>query len=137
MKLETPDEHGKPIQAHLTELKIAGKLDDVREICRRSLFRKDIFGIQLAEAMVVYYDEAVQRGAGTLSESWEAFREGKPVYLITDFEVEKIPVWLIAETTAIFSDFEQFLDYVDNHSNVIRDMMNAQKIANEVLGGIY
>jgi len=137
VKLELPDEHGKPLQARLTVLKIAGKLDEVRDLCRRSFFRKDIFGIQLAEALVVYYDGAVQKGAGTLSEVWEAFREGKPIYLITDFKVEEIPVWLIAETTAIFSDFELFLGYVDNHSNVIRDMMNAKKVADEVLGGIY
>jgi hypothetical protein len=137
VKLEAPDENGNPIQKELIALKIAGKLDKVRDICRRSIFRKDMFGIQLSEALVVYYDEAVQQGAGTISECWEAFREGRPIYLVTDFSLDRVPTWLIAETTEVFADFEGLLEYVDNHSNVIRDMMHAKKAANEVLDGIY
>jgi len=137
IKLEAPDENGKPIQNRLTELKLAGKLDEVREIVRRSLFRKDMFAIQLSEAIVVLYDASVQKGAGTLSESWESFREGRPVYLVTDFALAEIPTWLIGETTCLFRNFDQFLEYVEDHSNVIRDMMNAQKIRDEILSGIY
>jgi hypothetical protein len=126
-----------PIQIRLSQLKVEGKLDEVRKLVREVLFRKDMFGIQLADAIIVYYDEAVQKGAGTLSESWESFREGRPVYLVTDFPIEKIPTWLIGETTALFGDFAELLDYVGNHSYVIRDQMHAQKIRDEVLGGIY
>lgn len=137
VKLEVPDEDGKPLQHKLTKLKLAGELDEVRSIVRRSLFREDILGIQLSDGIIVYYDESVQKGAGTLSESWEAFREGRPVYLVTDFPLANIPTWLIGETTEIFPDFEELLVYIDNHSNVIRDMMNAQKVRDEVLSGIY
>lgn len=137
VKLESPDENGSPIQNKLTELKLAGKLEEVRGIVRRSLFRKDMFGIQLSDALVVYFDDSVQRGAGTISEAWEAFREGRPIYMVSSMPLEKIPTWLIGETTAIFPDFEKFLEYVGNHSNVIRDMMNAQKISDEVLSGVY
>jgi hypothetical protein len=137
IKLESPDEKGDPIQYKLTELKKAGKLDEVRETVRRSMFRKDMFAIQMADAIIVYYDESVQRGAGTLSEAWEAFREGRPVYLVTDFPLVQVPAWLIAETSQVFLDFELLLEYIEDHSNIMRDMMIADKVKTDVLGGIY
>lgn len=137
VKLESPGENGPPLQTQLTELKLTGRLDDVRAIVRESLFRKDMFGIQLSDAIVVYYDESVQKGAGTLSEAWESFREGRPVYLVTDFPMEKIPTWLIGETTAIFPNFEEFLTYVADHTRVISDVIAAKRIRDEVLAGVY
>lgn len=131
------DENDEPIQIRLTKMKVEKDLKGVRKAVRKFLFRKDMFAIQLSDATLVLYDEAAQQGAGTLAEAWESFREGKPVYLITDFPIEKIPTWLIGETTAIFKDFEEFLDYVKDHSAVIRDIMRAQKVRDEVLGGIY
>ncbi len=139
VKLEICEEEDGdvPIQVRLTRLKNEGKLDEVRKVVRRTIFRKDMFGIQLADALIVYYDESVQKGAGTLSEVWEAFREGRPIYLVTDFPLDKIPTWLIGETTALFEDFEELLAYVSDHSYIIRDQMRAQKARDEVLGGIY
>jgi len=139
VKLEICEEEtgGVPIQTRLTQLKIDGKLDEVRRLVRKVLFRKDMFAIQLTDALIVYYDESVQKGAGTLSEAWEAFREGVPVYLVTDFPMEKVPTWLIGETTRIFPDFDELLEYVAEHSHVIRDQMHAQSMRDEVLGGIY
>jgi len=139
VKLEICEEEtgGIPIQTRLTELKLEGKLDEVRRLVRKVLFRKDMFAIQLTDALIVYYDESVQKGAGTLSEAWEAFREGVPVYLVTEFPTEKIPTWLIGETTRIFSDFEELLEYVSEHSHVIRDQMYAESMRDEILGGIY
>jgi hypothetical protein len=96
-----------------------------------------MFGIQLADAIVVLYDESVQHGAGTLAESWEAFREGRPVYLITEFPVEKVPTWLIGETTEMFFNFEDFLTYIKDHNNIVRDQIKALELSEEVLGGIY
>jgi hypothetical protein len=96
-----------------------------------------MWAIQLADAIVVLYDESAQKGAGTLSEAWEAFREGVPVYLVTEFPMEEVPTWLIGETTAIFGDFEGLLDYIKDHSNVIRDQMNAKRVAAECLDNIY
>ena len=139
VKLEICEEEkdGIPVQLQLTQLKKEGKLDECRSLVRKVLFRKDMFAIQLADAVVVYYDESVQKGAGTISECWEAFREGVPVYLVTDFPVDEIPTWLIGETTKIFTDFDELLEYVSEHSYVIRDQMLAQKISDDVLGGLY
>lgn len=130
-------ENGFPLQTKLTILKSEGKLNEVRKIVRDSLFRKDMWAIQLADAIIVLYDEAAQKGAGTLSEAWEAFREGVPVYLVTDFPIEDVPTWLIGETTQVFADFDELLEYVKDHSFIIRDQMNAKQVASECLGNIY
>jgi len=140
VKLEIVEEeldHDVPIQTRLTQLKCDGKLDEVRSLVRKVLFRKDMYAIQMSDAIIVYYDESVQRGAGTISEAWESFREGRPVYLVTDFTLKDIPTWLIGETTQIFADFEALLEYVDDHSHVLRDKMNSQQVAHDVLGGLY
>ena len=137
VKLEAPDEAGIPVQARLTQLKLDGNLAEVRRVVRHFLFRKDMFGIQIADAIVVFYDESVQRGAGTLSEAWEAFREGRPVYLVTEFPMEKIPTWLIGETTAIFPDFDVFLEYMKDENQLLADVIEARKTRDEVLSGIY
>jgi hypothetical protein len=137
VKLESPDENGDPIQDRLTEMKLAGQLDEVRRIVRRSLFRKDMFAIQLSDAIVILYDESVQRGAGTLSEGWESFREGRPIYIVTDFPLDKIPTWLIGESTEIFEDFEDFLNYVADHNSVVEDIVKAKEARDEVLAGVY
>ncbi len=140
VKLEMAEEeleHDIPIQVRLTELKNDGKLEEVRRLVRKVLFRKDMFGIQLSDAMILLYDESTRRGAGTLSEAWEAFREGRPVYLVTEFDMSEVPTWLIGETTKIFSDMDDLLEYVGDHSHVIRDQMQAQQVAKDVLGGLY
>ncbi len=140
VKLEMAEEeldNDVPIQVRLTELKNDGKLEEVRRLVRKVLFRKDMFGIQLSDAMILLYDESTRRGAGTLSEAWEAFREGRPVYLVTEFDMSEVPTWLIGETTKIFNDMEDLLEYVGDHSHVIRDQMQAQQVANDVLGGLY
>ena len=75
VKLEMVEEElntDVPIQVRLTQLKNEGKLEEVRRLVRKVLFRKDMFGIQLSDAMILLYDESTRRGAGTLSEAWEA-----------------------------------------------------------------
>ncbi len=126
-----------PTQHALGIMKQEGKLDEIRDTVRRVLFRKDMFGIQQSDAMILFYDESVQRGAGTLAEAWESFREGRPIYLVTEFSLADIPTWLIGETTAIFPNFDELLEYIGEHSYMVRDQMEAEKIRDEVLGGVY
>jgi len=134
---EEEEEDDEPIQIRLTKMKMDGDINNVRKIVRKTLFRKDMFAIELADATIVLYDESAQHGAGTISEGWESFREGKPIYVVTDFFFDKIPTWLIGESTVIFKNFEDLFGYVKEHSNIIRDIMTAQKVRDEVLGGIY
>jgi hypothetical protein len=139
VKLEAavPGKKGDPLQEELVSLKLKGQVDRVREMVRMLLFRKDMYGIQLSDAVIVLYDKSAQLGAGTLSEAWESFREGRPVYLVTDFPLEKIPTWLIGETTSMFNDFEDLLRHVSDSSRVKADMLAARKARDEVLAGIY
>lgn len=130
-------ESGQPFQHMLTAWKEAGELGRVREVTRQSLFVRDIRGLYQSDAMVLFYDESVQRGAGSLSESWEAFRVGKPVYLVTEFPITKVPTWLIGETTEIFPSFELFLEYVTNHNRVVCDMSAAQKSCDTMLAEVH
>jgi hypothetical protein len=136
VKLEAPKK-GLPLQCELTKMKMEGELDKVRTTVRETLFRKDMFGIQLSDGIIVLYDESSRRGAGTLSEAWESFREGRPVYVVTEFPPEDIPAWLIGETTEIFGSFEELLMYLKDHDTVIQDIENAQKARDAVLYGIY
>lgn len=137
VKIEPSDENGNLIQARLMDLKCKGDFAAIRELVQKSLFRKDMFGIQLADMLVVLYDKSVQLGAGTLSEAWESFREGRPVYLVTHFPLEKIPTWLIGETTEIFSNFEDFLSHIKDHDKIVQDMVCAEKMRREFISGIY
>ncbi len=137
VKIEGPSEEGIPIQDALTSLKNKGDLESVRCIVRSALFRKDIFAIQLCDAIIVLYDESAQKGAGTLSEAWEAFREGRPVYLVSSFPMSQIPTWLIGETTIIFKSFQDLLTYTKDHDTLLKDILDARQTAEEVLGGIY
>ena len=127
----------EPLQHRVTALKLENRFDEVRLLVRKYIFTKDVYGIQLADALVLFYDGAVQKGAGTLSEAWESFREGRPIYMVTEFSSKDIPSWLIAETTQIFKNFEELLEYIATHGQVIEDMLNARKIRNEVLSGVY
>ena len=109
----------------------------MRELARSLVFRKDMYGIQCSNANIVLYDKSVQKGAGTQAEAWESFREGKPLYLVTEFSLADGPAWLIAETTAIFDDFESLLSYVEDHEQVRADIAAAEKAREEVFVGIY
>jgi hypothetical protein len=137
LELRGEEKRDVPIQVYLSELKTDRKFEDIRQLVRENLFRKDIFAIQMSDAIIVFYDESVQQGAGTQCEAWEAFREGKPIYLVTEFPVEKVPTWLIGETTQLFTSFEELLEYLSEHSHIIRDQMHARQIKNEVFGGLY
>ena len=119
------------------ERKLASNLDEYRHMVRKKMFRKDIRGIQLSHAVILLYDESVQRGAGSLAEAWEAFREARPLYIITNFKREEVPGWLIGESTAIFRSPSEVLDYLKDKDQVKRDIKEARKARDTYLGEIY
>lgn len=66
------------------------------------------------DAIVLFYDEFVRIGAGTLSEAYEAYTLNMPLFLVNDYPITKeIPGWLQAETTRIFSSFEELNLYLE------------------------
>jgi len=119
------------------EKKLSPDLTEYRDMVRKKMFMKDTRGIQLSQLVILLYDESVQRGAGSLAEAWEAFREGRPLYVITSFKREEIPGWLIGESTEIFRSPPEVLDYLKDKDQVKRDIKNARKVRDLYLGEIY
>lgn len=69
-----------------------------------------------SDALIVYYDESVRRGAGTISECMVAFMHDVPIFLVSYWEdwENEVPGWLQALTTKIFTNFEDLHQYVAN-----------------------
>lgn len=119
------------------EAKTAEDLAPYRQMIQKHMFAKDMEAIQDAHATILLYDESARLGAGTLAEAWESFREGKPVYMITDFKREEIPGWLIGETTKIFRTSAQVVEYVSNTAQVRQDMKETVIARDQCLEGVY
>ncbi len=87
----------------------------------RSNMRKHFIytDIQLIEkdsdAIIVYYDESVRRGAGTISECQVAFNNDIPIFLVSAYEdwANEVPGWLLGLTTKFFLSFEDLYNYLD------------------------
>jgi hypothetical protein len=63
-------------------------------------------------AVLLYYDEGVRQGAGTISEAQIAYTNEIPVFIVNGYDSEKeIPGWLYALSTKIFSSFEEAYQY--------------------------
>jgi hypothetical protein len=65
-----------------------------------------------ADAVIVYYDESVQRGAGTLGECQFTYLLNKPLFLVSAFTQGHIPGWLQGLATHCFLDFESLYHYM-------------------------
>lgn len=65
------------------------------------------------DALIVLYDESVRLGAGTTSEVHEAFELDIPVFLLNAYgALSEVPGWMQAETTRIFTDWEDMYQYL-------------------------
>ncbi len=66
-----------------------------------------------SDALIIYYDESVRRGAGTISEIHDAYMNDIPVFLVNGYSsLKDIPGWMQAETTVIFNTFSELYDYL-------------------------
>lgn len=66
-----------------------------------------------SDALIVYYDESVRRGAGTIAECQTAYDAGIPVFIVNGYgSVEEVPGWLIAISTKIFGTFDELYAYL-------------------------
>jgi len=117
--------------------KLRPVLENYRHMVRLKMFRKDIRDIQKADAIILLYDESVRRGAGTLAEAWEAFREGKPLYVVSSYERKDTPGWLIGESTELFEHLDEVVEYVKDHERVRIDKKLAEFYRDEYLKEIY
>jgi hypothetical protein len=67
-----------------------------------------------SDGIILYYDESVRRGAGTLGEAQYSYNLGIPIFIVNGFDnLSDIPGWLIALSTKIFSSFDELYDYLE------------------------
>lgn len=67
------------------------------------------------DALIIYYDESVRRGAGTISECQIAYDRELPIFLVNGFDnLNDIPGWLQGLTTKIFASFDELKVYMAN-----------------------
>ena len=67
-----------------------------------------------SDALIVYYDESVRLGAGTISECQVAYNLDLPIFIVSAYEDwhEEIPGWLQALSTKIFINFNDLYKYL-------------------------
>lgn len=79
-----------------------------------------------SDALIVYYDESVRRGAGTISECQIAYNLDLPIFLVSAYDDwhKEVPGWLQSLTTKIFTNFNDLYFYLDNlpHGILKRDL---------------
>lgn len=93
-------------------------ISDAELLQRKSNIRKHFIETDIAlirndtDAVIILYDETVRRGAGTTSEVHEAFMLDIPVFLLNTYgDVKEVPGWMQAETTVMFTDWEELYKY--------------------------
>ena len=67
-----------------------------------------------SDALIVYYDESVRKGAGTISECQVAYMYDIPIFLVSAWEDwhNEVPGWLQGLTTKIFTRFDVLYEYL-------------------------
>lgn len=94
-------------------------LSDDELLQRKSNVRKQFIDTDInlirndSDALIVLYDDSVRKGAGTTSEVHEAFMLDIPVFLLNTYgTLDEVPGWMQAETTKIFTDWEDLYAYL-------------------------
>lgn len=94
-------------------------LDDDELLQRKSNIRKQFIDTDInlirndTDAIIILYDESVRKGAGTTSEVHEAFMLDIPVFMLNTYgDLAEVPGWMQAETTKIFTEWEDMYRYL-------------------------
>lgn len=93
--------------------------NDEELLQRKSNIRKHFIDTDIAlirndtDAVIILYDESVRLGAGTTSEVHDSFMLDIPVFLMNTYgKLSEVPGWMQAETTKIFTDWEEMYSYL-------------------------
>lgn len=104
--------------------KAHGKLyttfDEDTELKRKANIRKHFVTTDLelikndSDALLLYYDNSVRLGAGTISEAQFAFLHDIPVFIVCYWEDwrKELPGWLHAVSTKVFTTFDDCINYM-------------------------
>ena len=66
------------------------------------------------DAIILYWDEAARRGAGTVSEAQFAYNNDIPIFIVSAWEnwETEVPGWLFALSTKVFTNFDDCIEYM-------------------------
>jgi hypothetical protein len=79
----------------------------------RELIDTDVHEIaERTDYVICYWDTSAQRGAGTTGEVTMARFTGKPVYLVTELDVQEIPGWILGCATKVFGSFDELRQFL-------------------------
>jgi hypothetical protein len=92
------------------------------ELLRKANIRKHFVFTDLqlikndTDAIILYYDESVRKGAGTISEAQYAYLHDIPVFVVSAWDdwKKEVPGWLHALSTKIFTSFDDCINYLIN-----------------------
>lgn len=96
--------------------------DELSTLQRKANIRKHFIHADLelikhdSDALIVFYDESVRKGAGTISECQTAYSLDIPIFIVSDWEnwEKEIPGWLLALSTKVFTQFDDLFVYLHN-----------------------
>lgn len=89
----------------------------------------------VSDAIILFYDESVRLGAGTISEAQVAYNVDKPIFIVNGFDtVNELPGWLVALSTKIFSSFDDLFNYL---STLPQGILRRDKYGNRRSGTHY
>jgi len=99
--------------------KLYTTFDEDEELRRKANIRKHFVTTDLelikndSDAVILYYDESVRLGAGTISEAQFAYLHDIPVFIVSYWQnwKEEVPGWLHALSTKVFNRFDSCIDY--------------------------
>jgi len=67
------------------------------------------------DAVLLYFDEGVRKGAGTISEAQFCYDHHIPVFIVNAYDSEQeIPGWLYAISAKVFPSFEECYKYLNS-----------------------
>lgn len=76
----------------------------------------DLALIEIADGLIVYYDQAAKKGAGTIGECQYVGERMRPIFVVSAFEsYEEIPLWLQGLVTKIFFSWKEMFDFIDEN----------------------
>lgn len=99
--------------------KFLSEINEQEHLQRKSNIRKHIIEADLAlikndsDAIIIYYDESVRKGAGSISECMFAYIHDIPVFIVSAWNdwVHEVPGWLQALSTRVFGSFYELETY--------------------------
>jgi len=73
---------------------------------------RDVQDVRDADLILVYLPYSTEFSTGTICEIWEAYRQGKPIVLVSDDERLTKHPWLLVAVTRMFPDFKSAVKYI-------------------------